>query len=151
MLYRRQRRFPTALAVIVTAVVVFPLGYFVGRGTAPNPDLASELTPAIYAVQHAQGTLDVVDLEYARAAAGQPGDVPVSGSSLAAATAAARQGLADLDQAVDLARLYPDRARTARSDFEALVQAVERRASLDEIRTLTGELRGDLAALIPAL
>ncbi len=151
MLYRRQRRFPTALAVIVTAVVVFPLGYFVGRGTSPNPDLASELTPAIYAVQHAQGTLDVVDLEYARAAADQPGDVPVSGSSLTAATAAARQGLADLDQAVDLARLYPDRARTARSDFEALVQAVERRASLDEIRTLTGELRGDLAALIPAL
>lgn len=151
MLYRRQRRFPAALAALVTAVVVFPLGYFIGRGTAPNPDLATELTPAIYAVQHAQGTLDIVDLEYARASAGQPGDVPVSGASLTAAADAARRGLADLDQAVDLARLYPDRARAARSDFEALVRAVERRASADEVRTLTGELRGDLAALIPAL
>jgi len=151
MLYRRQRRFPPALAAVIAAVVVFPLGYLVGRGTAPAPDLATELTPSIYAVQHAQGTLDIIDLEYARASADQPGAVAQPGASLSAAGDAARRGLADLDQAVDLARLYPDRARTARSDFEALLRAIDRRAPLDEVRTLTGELRADLAALIPAL
>jgi hypothetical protein len=149
MLYRRQRHFPAYLAALITAVVVVPLAFLLGRGTAPSPSLATQLTPSIYAVQHAQGTLDVVDLEYARAvpdgAAAQPG------ASLTAAKDAARRGLDDLDQATDLARLYPDRARQARADFEALLRAIDRHSALDEIKTLTGALRADLAALVPAL
>lgn len=151
MLYRRQRQFPASLAVLIAAVVVFPLGFLIGRGTAPAPDLSTELTPSIYAVQHAQGTLDIVDLEYARAAKGHPSGTPQPGPSLTAARHAATTGLEDLGQAIDLARLYPNRSRTAHSDFEALIRAIDRRASLDQIHTLTGEIRADLAALLPPL
>ena len=151
MLYRRQRHVSPALVALITAAVVFPLAYFLGRGTAPSPDLSTELTPAIYAVQHAQGTLDVVDLEYARATGNVATAQPQPGSSLTAAGDAARRGLTDLDQAIDLARLYPDRARTARADFEALVRAIDRRAPLGEVQDLTDSLRTDLAALVPAL
>lgn len=151
MLYRRRREFPAALAALIAAVVVFPLAFLLGRGTAPQPSLSAELTPAITAVQQAQGTLDVVDLEYARAAGGKPGGAPEAGASLAAARDAARTGLGDLDEAGDLARLYPDRARAARSDFEALIRAIDRRATVATVKTLTSRLRTDLAALIPAL
>jgi len=151
MLYRRHRDFPAYLAALITAVVVFPLAFLLGRGTAPTPSLSSELTPAIYAVQQAQGTLDVVDLEYTRAAGKQPGATPQPGASLTAARDAARSGLADLDNANDLARLYPDRARAARADFEALIRAIDQHAAVDAVHTLTGALRSDLAALIPAL
>ncbi len=151
MLYRRQRDFPAYLVALITAVVLFPLGFLLGRGTAPTPSLSTDLTPSIYAVQQAQGTLDVVDLEYARAAADQPGDIPKPGASLTAARDAARSGLQDLARATDLARLYPSRARAARADFEALVRAIDQRADGDAVRTQTTQLRGDLAALIPAL
>ncbi len=151
MLYRRQRHFPAYLAVLITAVVVFPLAFLLGRATAPTPSLATQLTPSIYAVQHAQGTLDVVDLEYARATGGGQSAGAQTGDSLTAAKDAARRGLDDLDQATDLSRLYPDRARQARADFEALLRAIDRRAALDEVKTLTGALRADLAAIVPAL
>ena len=151
MLYRRQRHFPAGLAALISAAVLFPLGFLLGRATAPAPDLASELTPSIYAVQHAQGTLDIVTLEYARAAAGSATGTPHPGASLTAAREAAQRGLSDLVQATDLARLYPNRAHTARADFEALIAAIDKRAPLAEIRTLTGVLRVDLAALVPAL
>lgn len=150
MLYRRQRTFPTYLAVAIATVVVFPLGFLVGRISTTAPDLTTELTPAIYAVQHAQGTLDIVDLEYARAAGDGP-DRPQPGASLTAAREAAQRGLDDLDQATDLARLYPDRARKARADFEALIRALAQRAPLGDVRNLTTALRADLAALVPAL
>jgi hypothetical protein len=149
MLYRRQRHFPAYLAALITAVVVVPLAFLLGRGTAPSPSLATQLTPSIYAVQHAQGTLDVVDLEYARAAA--DGTAAQPGVSLTAAKDAATRGLDDLDQATDLARLYPDRARQARADFEALLRAIDRHSAVEEVKTLTGALRADLAALVPAL
>lgn len=151
MLYRRQRHFPAYLAALITAVVVFPLAFLLGRGTAPTPGLATQLTPSIYAVQHAQGTLDVVDLEYARATDGGQSLAARPGENLTAAEDAARRGLDDLDQATDLARLYPDRARQARADFEALLRAIGRRAGLDEVKTLTGALRADLVGLVPAL
>ncbi|MEJ2288875.1 MAG: hypothetical protein P8Y02_09575 [Deinococcales bacterium] len=151
MLYRRQRHVSPILVAAITAIVVFPLAFFLGRDTAPTPRLASELTPAIYAVQHAQGTLDVVDLEYARAAGNVATARPQAGASLSAAKSAAQRGLADLDQATDLARLYPDRARTARADLEALLRAIDRRAPLGEVQSLTDTLRADLAALVPAL
>jgi len=151
MLYRRHRAFPAYLAALIAVVVVLPLGFLVGRGTAPKPSLAAELAPALSAVQQAQGTLDVVDLEYARAAGGRTGGTPEPGASLTAARDAARQGLQDLDQARDLARLYPERARAARADFEALLRAIDQRSAVDAVHTLTKTLRSDLAALTPAL
>jgi hypothetical protein len=151
MLYRRQRNVSPTLVALITAVVVFPGAFFLGRGTAPSPNLSTELTPAIYSVQHAQGTLDVIDLEYARATGQVATGQPQPGASLTAAQDAARRGLTDLDQAIDLARLYPEKARTARADFEALLRAIDRHAPLGEIRDLTDALRIDLSALVPAL
>lgn len=151
MLYRRHRAFPAYLAALLTAAVVFPVAFLLGRGSAPAPSLSSELAPSIDLVQHAQGTLDVVDLEYARAASQRSASAPEPGPSLTAARDAARKGLDDLDGANTLARLYPDRARTARAAFEALIRAIDQRAPLDAVRTLTGQLRTDLAALVPAL
>lgn len=151
MLYRRQRHLPPYLVAAITAVIVFPLAFVLGRSTKPSPTLSAQLTPSLYAVQQAQGTLDVVGLEYARATGGQIGAQPQPGPSLTAARDAARKGLDDLDRATDLTRLYPNEARTARADFEALIRAIDQRAPLGTVRTLTGELRSDLAALVPAL
>lgn len=147
MLYRRERRFPAWLAALLAVVVALPAGFLAGRAGAPSPDLAALLAADVQQLRDAQGTLDIVALEYARADLGGAS----AAASLDAATAAVRRGLDGLDRASQLARLYPERARAARSDFEALLRAVQGRSARQDVDALIRALRADLSALQPPL
>ncbi len=150
MLYRRERKFPAWLAALIAAVVVFPIAFFVGRGTAPSPELGDLLMPSVQAVRSAEGALDIVALEYARAT--DP-DTDAQGAlaSGQAALAAARKGAAELERARDLASINPAGMESARAAFRTLVRALEDGAEPSDVLDLKDSVATTLDALVPAL
>ncbi len=151
MLYRRERRIPIWLVLVATLVVALPLGFVLGRLSSPRPSLADLLQPSIDAVREAQGTLDIVELEYARARSPDgASDTKGSRASEEAAAEAAARGLARLRSASALATLYPAAVRDAEAAFERLHRDIVAKAPVAEVDADVRGLRGDLADLRPS-
>lgn len=140
MLYRKQRGplNPGLLAAI--SLVALLLGFGAGRLSAPRSTLADLLSPSLGHLRQASGALDIVGLEYARAASG-------NAPSLQASLRAARQAGAELADATPLRQLYPGAAVRAARALSTLEGAVQRKASDAEVQRLLGEARTALAGL----
>ncbi|HEX7022521.1 MAG TPA: hypothetical protein VF171_06665 [Trueperaceae bacterium] len=145
MLYRRERRTPLWLAIVISLVVALPLGFWLGRATAPHATLHDVLAPAHELVREAAGALDIVLLEYGRAQQGNE-------ASLKAARSAAARSRSRLEEAAPaLAALYPERYRRARTAEISLQEALAAQAPQEEVSNLVKELQQRLADLLPEL
>ncbi|UBV44479.1 hypothetical protein LAJ19_16980 (plasmid) [Deinococcus taeanensis] len=139
MLYRRQRNL-SPLLVTSAAVLGLALGFFAGRATAPQPTLASLLTPGVEHARKASGALEIAALEYARAQEG-------NASSRDAARSAARQAHAELDAATLLRQLNPGGFREAQAALAALTGDMDAHRSADVIQADAARAQAALRVL----
>jgi hypothetical protein len=144
MLYRRERRLSPWLVALATAVLMLPLGFWLGRSSAPEPTLTEVLQPSLDLVREVDGALDIVLLEYKRARSG-------SQASLEAAKSAAHRSEEYLSNATLLRTLYPISHKQALETFHKLDTALENEAPSRRVERLVMQLRAELAVLQPQL
>lgn len=144
MLYRRERRLSPWLVALATAVLMLPLGFWLGRSSAPEPTLTEVLQPSLDLLREVNGALDIVLLEYERARSG-------SQASLEAARSAAHRSEERLKSAVFLRALYPGPYRQALATLQSVNDAMVAQTPVGRVGRLVRQLREELAALQPQL
>jgi hypothetical protein len=144
MLYRRERHLSPWLVALVTALLVLPLGFWLGRGSAPEPTLTEVLQPSLDLVREVDGALDIVLLEYERAHSG-------SQASLEAARSAAHRSEERLKNAALLRALYPVSYKQAMDSLRSLSDAIVAQTSVGQVEHLVRQLRDELVELQPQL
>ncbi len=142
MLYRRERRIAPWLVALVTAVLVLPLGFWWGRSSAPEPTLAEVLQPSLNELREASGALDIVLLEYERAATG-------SRESLEAARNAVKFSKERFGNVTTLRVLYPAAYQRGVATLQDLKAALAEQAPVPQVEDLVERLRSELDALEP--
>jgi hypothetical protein len=145
MLYRRERRLSPWLVALATAVFVLPLGFWLGRSSAPEPTLTEVLQPSLDLVREVDGALDIVLLEYKRARSG-------SQASLEAAKSAVHRSEERLKSAKLLRVLYSGPYKQALRTLQKLSNAtMVARTPVGQVEYLVKQLRVELTALQPQL
>lgn len=142
MLYRRERRLAPWLIALLCILVSLPLGFLLGRLSAPAATLEEVLEPATAQVRQAAGVLDIVPLEYERAHAG-------SKASLEAVASASAQSLKALQGATTLQTLYPAKVQAVKQALAALDAATTADAPVAEIEAQVEALQAQIKNLVP--
>ena len=140
MLYKKQRAALPVWLLTGVAILALLLGFVAGRLSAPQPNLASVLAPSREHLRRAAGALEIVNLEYARAQAG-------NSQSAAASLSAARQARTELAAAGELRELAPRAVSGAEAQLRQLEHAVQGSEPLSEIRQQLDRLRQTFATL----
>lgn len=118
-LYRevgRSRR-AVAIAAVAALLVGVAAGYALGRGSAPDPDLSEQVAEVGESVRPALSALELVEIHYPQAAAGEETAVGAAESQAAAAVTALEA------QASQLSALDPD----------AYGEAIDRTREVDDL------------------
>lgn len=127
-LYREVGRSRRAIAIAASLTLLLGLiaGYALGRGTAPDPDLAEQIAEVGAQLRPALNTLDLVEIEYPQAFSPR-GDV-IAETELQAAAAHAASAEATLEAAsAELEALDPETYAEALAGTERVSELIAER------------------------